>query len=87
MKMRTVEKADVSPLEPLLCSIQAAVKVLGRSERSIKDMIARGQLRAVNSDRRTLIIVQSMRDYVAGMPAAKGTPNQYRRPALEHAVA
>jgi hypothetical protein len=76
--MRTIEKADVVPLEPILCSIQAAVKILGRSERSIKDMIARGQLHAVKSDRRTLVVVKSMRDYVAAMPRATGTPNSYR---------
>jgi hypothetical protein len=78
MNMRTIEKVDIAPLEPLLCSIQAAVKILGRSERSIKDMIARGLLQAVKSDRRTLIVVQSMHDYVAGMPKARGTPNAYR---------
>ena len=76
--MRVIEKADITALEPMLCSIQAAMKVLGRSERSIIDMIARGQIEAVKSDRRTLIVVHSLKHYVASLPKAKGTPNNYR---------
>jgi hypothetical protein len=76
--MRVLEKAEITALEPLLCSIEAATKVLSRSERSIFDMIARGEIQAVKSDRRTLVVVQSMKDYVANMPPAKGTPNRYR---------
>ena len=71
--MRAIDKTDVTPLEPMLCSIQTAIKLLARSERSIIDMIARGELKAVKSDRRTLVVVQSLKDYVARMPAAKGT--------------
>jgi hypothetical protein len=77
--MRVIEKADIAPLEPMLCSIQAAVTVLGRSERSIIDMIAQGKIRAVKSDRRTMIVVPSMREYVDSLPAAKGTPNNHTR--------
>lgn len=74
--MRTIEKTDIATLEPMLCSISAAIKILGRSERSIIDMIARGELQAVKSDRRTLLLVQSIKDYVARLPKAKGTPNR-----------
>jgi len=35
-------------------------------------------LRAVKSDRRTLLVVQSLKDYVAGLPPAKGTKNSRR---------
>src|SRR5262249_39560265 len=48
-RMRTVEKADIATLEPLLCSIKAGVSILGRSEGFIIDAIARGKLRAVQS--------------------------------------
>jgi hypothetical protein len=44
--MRVIEKVDIVPLEPMLCSISAAIKVLGRSERSVLDMIARGKIQA-----------------------------------------
>jgi len=79
--MRVIEKTDVSAVEPLLCSIQAGVAILGRSERFIIDAIARGQLKAVKSDRRTLLVVQSIKDYVATLPPAKGTINPTRRSA------
>ena len=45
--MRVVEKADIAPLEPLLCSIKAAEVMIGRSRRFIVDAIARGKIRAV----------------------------------------
>jgi len=80
--MRVVEKADIAPLEPLLCSIQAGTTILGRSERFIIDAIARGLIKAVKSDRRTLLVVQSLKDYVDTLQQqspAKGTPNPSRR--------
>jgi hypothetical protein len=80
--MRVIEKADIAPLEPLLCSIQAGVTILGRSERSIIDMIARGDLEAVKSDRRTMLVYQSLKDYVDKLrqgKRAKGTINPSRR--------
>jgi len=80
--MKTIEKAEIAAIEPLLCSIQAATKVLGRSERWIFHAIATGEIKAVKSDRRTLIVVQSLKDYAASLPAAKGTPNNYRPKTL-----
>lgn len=80
--MRVIEKADIAPLEPLLCSIQAGTAIIGRSERFIIDAIARGELQAVKSNRRTLLIVQSLKDYVAKLQQqspAKGTINPRRR--------
>jgi hypothetical protein len=80
--MRVIEKADIAPLEPLLCSIQAGETIIGRSERFIIDAIARGELEAVKSDRRTLLVVQSLKDYVNKLRThspAKGTPNPPRR--------
>jgi hypothetical protein len=80
--MRIIEKADIAPLEPLLCSIKAGVTIIGRSERFIIDAIARGQIEAVKSDRRTLLVVQSLKDYVAKLQKlqpAKGTKNPSRR--------
>jgi hypothetical protein len=73
--MRVVEKADIAPLEPLLCSIQAGTAIIGRSERFIIDAIALGKIKAVKSDRRTLLVVQSLKDYAASLPPAKGTRN------------
>ena len=76
--MRVIEKADIAPLEPLLCSIQAGVKLISRSERAIVDLVAQGKVKAVKSDRRTLLVVQSLKDYAAQLITecpAKGTLN------------
>ncbi len=40
--MKVTEKADVAPIEPLLCSIEAGTAIIGRSKRFIIDAIARG---------------------------------------------
>src|SRR5262245_14277631 len=77
--MKVIEKCDIETLEPLLCSVQAATAMIGRSERFIIDAIARGIIKAVKSDRRTLVVVQSLKDYVASLPTAKGTLNPSRR--------
>jgi len=71
--MRVIEKTDLAPIEPLLCSIKAGISILGRSERSIYDMIATGRLIAVKSDRRTMLVYQSLKDYVAKLPRARGS--------------
>jgi hypothetical protein len=82
--MRVIEKADIAPLEPLLCSIKAGITILGRSERSIIDMIARGEIEAVKSDRRTMLVYSSLKSYVRKLQSdrpAKGTPLARRRTA------
>jgi len=85
--MRVIEKADIAALEPMLCSIQAATKIIGRCERSIIDAIARGEIQAVKSDRRTLVVVQSLKDYVASLPKAKGTLLNNRSRNISAAIA
>jgi len=80
--MKVVEKAEIAPLEPLLCSIKQGTEIIARSERFIIDAIARGELKAVKSDRRTLLVVQSLRDYVKRLineQPAKGTINPPKR--------
>jgi hypothetical protein len=80
--MRVIERADITPLQPLLCSIKAGQAILARSERFIFDAIAAGKIKAVKSDRRTLLVVQSLHDYVEELQInspAKGCPNPPRR--------
>jgi hypothetical protein len=81
--MRVIEKADVARLEPMLCSIQAGTALVGRGERFIYDGIARGLFRAVKSDGRTLLVVASIKEYVASLPPAKGTPNPRRLESIQ----
>jgi hypothetical protein len=80
--MRVIEKADIAPLEPLLCSIKAGCAILGVSDRFIIDAIACGKIKAVKNERRTLLVVQSLKDYADKLIAerpAKGTPLARRR--------
>jgi excisionase family DNA binding protein len=77
--MRVIEKADIAPLEPLLCSIKAGEAILGHSERFIIDAIAKGKIRAVKSGRRTLLVVESVKQYAKSLPRARGTINPPRR--------
>jgi hypothetical protein len=73
--MKVIEKADIAPLEPMLCSVEAATVLIGRGQTFIIDAIAKGTLKAVKSDRRTLVVVQSLKDYVASLPAPKLKPD------------
>jgi hypothetical protein len=81
IEKRVIEKADIAPLEPLLCSVEAGTVIINRSERFIYDAIARGLIKAVKSDRRTLLVVQSLKDYAASLPPAKGCILPRRRMA------
>jgi excisionase family DNA binding protein len=81
--MRVIEKADIAPLEPLLCSIKAGSALLGVSGRFIIDAIAMGKISAVKTGRRTLLKVDSLKEYAASLPAAKGTPLARRRVSYE----
>jgi hypothetical protein len=77
--MKVIEKADIATIEPLLCSVEAATAIIGRGQTFILDAIATGKLKAVKSDRRTLLVVQSLRDYVASLPPAKLKPDNRDR--------
>lgn len=76
--MRVIEKLDITPIEPILCSIKAGEKLIGHSRRFIIDAIARGKIEAVKSERRTLLVYESLKKYAANLQAtsrAKGTIN------------
>jgi hypothetical protein len=73
--MRVIEKVDIATVEPLLCSVAAATAIIGRGERFVIDAIATGKIKGVKSDRRTLVVIESLHDYVAGLPAAVLKPD------------
>lgn len=58
----------------LLCTIPQGAAFIGRGTRFVYEAIATGVIRAVKSDKRTLVVVESLREYVAGLPAAKIKP-------------
>jgi hypothetical protein len=66
------------PIDPILCSIPQACVLIGRGTQAIYDLIGRGKIRAVKSDGRTLIDVESLREYVRTLPDAKVAPPRKR---------
>jgi hypothetical protein len=78
---KLIDKTEIARIEPLLCSVAEAAVITGRSKRFIADGIARGLFQGKKSDGRTLLVVQSLKDYVAALPAAKGTKNTHSRAA------
>jgi hypothetical protein len=77
--MKVIEKTNVATIEPLLCSIAAATAIIGRGQSFIYDAVARGILKAVKSDGRTLLVVESLKSYVASLPPAKLKPDNRER--------
>jgi hypothetical protein len=55
----------------LLCSIPQAAGLVCRGERWVYEAVADGRIEAVKSDGRTLIVIASLHEYVASLPAAK----------------
>jgi hypothetical protein len=72
---RVVEKCDVATIEPLLCSVAAAMAIIGRGQSFVIDAIATGKIQGVKSDRRTLVVVKSLYEYAAGLPPAVLKPD------------
>jgi hypothetical protein len=71
--------ASKIPLQPILCSIAQASAMIGRGVTAIYALIADQKIRAVKSSGRTLIFVDSLREYAEGLPKAKVRP-RYRKP-------
>jgi hypothetical protein len=82
--MQVVE--TISTLSPILCPIPVAAGMIGRTERVIYTLIGAGKIRAVKSDGRTLVVVESLHAYAASLPPAQIAPEAKRPHArLRHA--
>jgi hypothetical protein len=55
-------------------TIPQAAALIARGTRFIYEAIATEKIRAVKSDKRTLVVVESLRSYVASLPPAKIKP-------------
>jgi hypothetical protein len=64
---------QVPPVMPgaLLCTIPQGAAMISRGQTFIYDGIARGLFQAVKSDGRTLLVIESLREYVASLPPAR----------------
>jgi hypothetical protein len=78
----TLEETSEVSLPPILCRIPQAAAMIGRGERFIYEAIATGLIEAVKSDKRTLVVVDSLRSYVRKLQSecpAKIKPMKRRR--------
>lgn len=62
--------ASEIPHPPILCSIPTACTMIGRGTSAMYDLIGAGKVKAVKSDGRTLVVVQSLHEYAASLPPA-----------------
>ncbi|HEX9322876.1 MAG TPA: hypothetical protein VF913_12240 [Xanthobacteraceae bacterium] len=61
-------------IAPILVPIPTAANMIGRGITFIYGAIADGTIEAVKSDGRTLVVVESLRAYAAGLPPVKIKP-------------
>ena len=72
-------------VEPAFLSIPASGEFLGLSPASIYRLIGLDKLKAVKAGGKTLVTVESLRDYARSLPAAKIKPPTNRMGALKSA--
>jgi hypothetical protein len=74
--------ATAPPVIPgaIMVTIPQAAAMIGRGTTFIYQALADGTIQAVKSDKRTLVLVKSLYDYAAGLPAAKIKPAVKRKP-------
>jgi len=68
-----------NPQPPLLCTIPQAAATIARGTRFIYEAIATGRIEAVKSDKRTLVVVESLHRYIGTLKKAKIRPLMKRR--------
>jgi hypothetical protein len=76
----SAEMTPQASLTPLLVPVKQACAVIGRSQSALYELIGGGKIRAVKSDGRTLIVVESLREYANSLPAAKVASPRNRSP-------
>ena len=77
MHPSTVAKMEV---EPILVSIPQGCQMIGRGVQAMYDLIGSGDVVAVKSGGRTLLTVQSLREYAEKLPKAVVAPPRKRAP-------
>ena len=77
MRTSTVTKMEV---EPLLLSIPQTSQMIGRCVATVYELLGSGQLEAKKSDARTLVTMESIKQYVASLPKAEVAVRPKRKP-------
>jgi excisionase family DNA binding protein len=62
---------NLAGMEPILVPVPQASAIIGKCQRAIYELIASGQLKAVKSGRNTLVVYESLKEYVANLPSPK----------------
>lgn len=60
--------------EPMLVSLDEVSALIGKSRRTVYELIATNKLRAVKAGRNTRVVYQSVKAYVDNLPAVKIKP-------------
>ena len=76
-----MQPSNTKPIEPVLVSIHDAADYTGESEWTVKQRLRDGVYKAKKSGRRTLIIFDTIKNYVATLPDAKFAPPAARKVA------
>jgi len=61
----------MSDIQPILIPINQASAIIGKCRRGIYQLIAGNQIKAVKAGRSTLVVYDSLKQYVASLPVAK----------------
>lgn len=71
----------MNDFQPMLISVDRVADLIGKCRRSVYQLIASDQLEAVKSGRNTLVVFESVKRYVEGLPRArfKQYPSQTKR--------
>lgn len=59
--------------EPILVSVEDAAQMLSICRASLYKLLGSGEIRSVKHGRRTLVPVQSLREWAAGLPGMSPT--------------
>jgi hypothetical protein len=73
-----MENSKMTQLTPILCTIKDAARMVGRGQTWVYEAIGSGKIKAVKSDRRTLVTVASLLAYTSSLPPAKISPPRRR---------
>jgi Helix-turn-helix domain len=77
MRASSISKMEVPPIA---VAVPQAAQMIGRCVATIYELIGAGEIKAVKSDGRTLIVVQSLHDYIGRLPKLELTPRPRRKP-------
>ena len=77
MHASSVSKMEV---EPILCSVPQGCQMLGIGTQGLYDLLGAGLIKGVKRGTRTLLVVESLKEYAAKLPAATVAPPKVRKP-------